>query len=393
MSRRYDYPRDCTHLSTIRGALLLLLLAGLSLGPPATAADGPCAAAEPLPPDATVQREAGAPGDDLYELALGEPGVLGLHVSAPIAAGSRPRLALLAADCVSPADGAGWVRVRETPRGLVLRIREAASLFLKVSPEDPDLPLAGYTLRSTFAAERAVPDEVVRLAADPPAACSGANVPTFTPEPLSESRFVVVERPPGLMKDVDPWEDDEVSGLVAEPGVIVVEGDGTPFDVSIHRDSGCGMKSRLAEGTIDGTGGFVAAVVHVGEQRLVVEGATAAAGYDLYVRFFALCAADTDHDRPLCSAPLAAGDVASGTIDDATDDDYYTFTLDNQTTVAVEVGGGEGVRGVLYDGGGQRLETWAGSLVRTLGDGTFYVRVGSVDGWVGEYAVGVELIP
>ncbi len=311
MSRLPDDHRTRGCHSTIRGAVLFFFLAGLSLGRPAPAAGSLCTAAEPLFPGATVQREAGAPGGDLYELALLEPGVLELHVSAPIAAGSRPRLAL-PADCASSADGAGWGRVRETPQGLMLRIREAVTLYIGVSAEDPEVPLAAYTLRSTF-------------------------VPEITPEPFAQNRFDVVERSLGLEKDIDPWEDDEISGLVAEPGMIVFEGGETLF--------------------------------------------------------FALCAADTDHDRPLCGAPLTAGEVASGTIDGAADDDYYAFTLDRRTRVAVEVGGGEEIRGVLYDGGGQRLETWAGSLVQTLGAGRFYVRVGSIAGWVGEYAVGVELIP
>ena len=449
MTRRHDDQNQCTHRSTLRQDLLFLLLVGLSLCAPTNATGSPCAAAEPLHPEATVQHETGGRGGKLYELTLDEPGILALHVSAPIDSGSRARLTL-SADCGSSTDRAGRMRIRETPQELVLRIREALTLYVRVSAEAPDHPPAPYTLWSTFAPELVVPDDILLFAADPFAIWRSGNIPTFTVETLAENNFIVEERFPVLEKDVDPWEDDEVSGekdvdpweddevsggkdevsrLPAEPGMIVVERVAAPFamsasrhirchlekdvdpweddevsgllaeppmigeaplGVSIHRSSGCGLSSPLAVGSLIRTGDFVAAAVHAGELPVILT--SAADSGDLVARFFALCSADTDHDRPLCSAPLAAGDVVSDIIDSATDDDYYTLTLDRQRTVAFEVGGDIGVLGALYDGSGQHLETWASSLVRTLGPGRFYIRVAGVDGWVGEYAVGLELV-
>ncbi len=171
----------------------------------------------------------------------------------------------------------------------------------------------------------------------------------------------VAERPmpDDFAKDVDPWYDDGISGLTAKPGGIVLETSDTVPGAS-HRDGDGAVGSRVG------------------------------------VRHFALCADATDDhsDRPSCSTALSPGEDVTSVVDSSEDEDHFTFTLDSQQTVIIDLAGGDGIRGVLYDEVGQRLDTWdAGYLSRTLGPGRFYVQVVGVDGWIGEYGVRMETMP
>ncbi len=377
---------------------LLTLTAAIFAAASAVAQDPACAAAETLPPGSILRRHHETPPTepDLVRVPIAEAGVLELYVSGGVQA-VAPRISFLGTGCSSPAgEDASWARIRETPRELHLMIREPGDLFVAVSSEDPGVPLTDYALHATFAAERPVPDEVIALAVHPSAGCQADDLPTFSPEPFAESRFVVVRRD-GFTKDVDPWDDDDISGLTAGSGVLVVEAPEAALDAWLHDGDGCTPETRVAEGPLDGPGAFVAAPVHAGAKRLVLRPHSVLdVRYELYVKHFALCAeaADDHPDRPLCATALSWTDDETGVVDTGDDEDHFTFILAGQETVAVDLAGGDGVRGVLYDEDGQRLETWgAGRLVRTLGPGRFYVRVAGVDGWAGEYGVWVGTMP
>ncbi len=388
--------KERSHLSFL--ALLgTLWIAALS-PPSALAQDPACAGAETLPPGSILRRHHETPPaePELVRVPVSEPGVLELYVSGG-ARDAAPRISFLGTGCGSPAgEGASWVRIRETPRELHLMIREPGDFFAGVSSEDPGVPLADYALHATFAAERPAPDEVIALAADPPADCQAGDLPSFSPEPIAESRFVVMRRD-GFTRDVDPWDDDGMSGRTSEPGVLVVEAPDAALDASLHDGESCTFEQRVAEGTLDGAGAFVAAPVHAGAKRLLLAPRSVLdVQYDVYVRHFALCADATDDhpDRPLCATVLSSGDDVSGALATGDDEDNFTFTLAGQEAVAVDLTGGDGARGVLYDEDGQRLEAWAaGRLVRTLGPGRFYILVAGVEGWTGEYGVRVETLP
>ncbi len=199
-------------------------------------------------------------------------------------------------------------------------------------------------------------------------------------------------------KDVDPWDDDGILGLTAEPGVLLIEAPDTALDAALHDGDDCTLERRVAEGALGGAGAFVAAPVHAGAKRLLL---APSSGFDLryeiYVRHYALCAdaaADDHPDRPLCATALAPGLDLTGVVAGDGDEDHFTFTLAGQHTVAIDLAGGDGVRAVLHDHHGQRLDAWdPGVLVRTLGAGRFYVLVAGTGGWAGEYGVRMRTLP
>ncbi len=404
MSNRHCAERVRSHRFTTLGMLLALLLAGAIAIPIAAAAadDAACTGVEPLPLNSTLRRQHEIPSaPEIFRLSIPTSGVLALDVSAPIAADHQPRLAFLGTSCTWPAPGdddAAYVPIAETPQGLVLKIAQADELFVAVFPEDPAVPLDDYRLRASFAAAPTAPDEVLWLTADPPASCTATAVPSFSPQPLTETRMVELRREGMPTKEVDPIDWDVLSGRMEAPGVLTVETAGSPLRASIHAGVDCRPADRLAEGTLDAPGALVAATVPAGERRLVLETRTTSdAGYELLVTYFALCtAAEDDHDdRFLCATPMVLGEVTTGVLGNAfgDDEDAFAFTVAGLETVAVELVGGNALRAELYDAVGQRLAAWpAGRLVRTLGAGRFTVRVGSVEPWGGEYAVRVEAV-
>lgn len=387
--------RERSHPLTFLALLGTTLWILTAASPPSALAQDPsCTSAITLLPGSVLRRQFETPptADDLVHVSVSEPGVLELYLSGGVES-AVPRISFRGTSCDSPAgEDTSWTRIRETPRELHLRIRQPGDFFATVSSEDPAAPLTDYTLHATFAAERPVPDEVILLDTNPPATCQAAGLPTFSSEPFAESRFVVLRRD-GFTKDVDPWDDDDISGLTAGSGVLVVEADAA-LDAQLHDGDGCTPQSRVAEGPLDASGSLVAAPVHAGAKRLVLHPRSELdVYYELHVRYFALCP-DGTNDRPLCATELPWADDVAGVLDPGDDEAHFTFTLDAQETVAVELSGGDGVRGVLYDEEGQRLETWgAGRLVRTLGAGRFYVRVAGADGWSGTYGLRIEGMP
>ncbi len=91
-----------------------------------------------------------------------------------------------------------------------------------------------------------------------------------------------------------------------------------------------------------------------------------------------LCSAGDDHgDTLACATPVrcrARGELDNGWGDDA---DAFRFRVDGWQTVEIAACGA--TRGELFDGAGQRLDAAGGNggfrLVRTLGPGTYFVRV------------------
>lgn len=111
--------------------------------------------------------------------------------------------------------------------------------------------------------------------------------------------------------------------------------------------------------------------------------------------------ADDHGDTALCATWLPLGGEAAGTLGNAfgDDEDYFLFVLEDQATVAIELVAGEASFGILYDERQQRLSACdgrrpAGSrLVRTLGPGRYFVRVGSANGAEEPFLLRVSRLP
>jgi hypothetical protein len=359
--------------------------------------DGACAVAEPIPLNETIRQHRREPhGSDHFRLSVPSAGILLLHGSVPASAGTAPHLRLAGRGC----SGGGYVVLRESPAGLLVRISKRGDFLLAVSPEDPSEPLFRYKLQTVFAAEPEQVDEVVSFAGDPTASCAADGLPSFTPEPLGASCFVELRRDVPWTKDVDPIDCDVVTGGLTAPGVLVVESE-DPVGVALYSGTDCDPEDRRAEGVLGARGAFVAAPVHAGDYRLDLQ-LFRPTSYSVDVKYFALCGLGErdDHlDVPLCATPLAAGTGAGGTIGDVSDDDedYFTFALDAPATVKVGVRSAESLSAALYDEDGQRLAAWGAcgggcgrGMVRALGRGRYYVRVASAGASGGDYRVSMS---
>lgn len=354
--------------------------------------------ADHLEPDSTI----------FFQPQFPSAGIFAVYASSPSTEGTHPRVAYLGDSCANGAVVHGYPIIYETPLGLLLRVTEPGTHYLSVSPEDPDLPLASYRLLTAFAADPIVPEERVSLGANPPSSCTADALPTFSPEPFSNDRFVELRREPGLTtKDVDPVECDVVSGGSESSGVLVLESD-EPLQATVFAGTDCEPEDRQAEGMLGTNGAFVATPVYPGQYRLDLRlsqvgfpQAFGNAAYTVGVKYFALCALGEQDDRsdvPLCASPLEIGSDAVGTIGDLAreDEDYYTFTLNAQERVRIGVRSEERVSVSLFDEAGQRLASWVACrtgctarLVRMLGKGRYFVSVGSTDASGGDYRVSI----
>ncbi len=170
-------------------------------------------------------------------------------------------------------------------------------------------------------------------------------------------------------------------GLVAGGGAVKTEGDGE-LDSLRWPPSG-GTKG---EGLVAGCG----AVKSEDDGELEIEGEGLVAGcVDRAAAIRrALCSAGDDHgDTLACATPVrcrAQGELANGWGDDV---DTFSFRVNGWQTVEIATCSGFASSGELFDAAGQRLHTADGEdgfrLVRTLGPGTYFLRVAGESGSYG----------
>ena len=349
-------------------------------------------AAEPLPLNESFHRgRATADRPGIHALELPGPGVLALYTSAPFRQAGIPKLSLAEEVCASAVPSETVDLIRRTPQSLLLRVRSAQTLRIAVVPEDPSTVLGSYTLHVAFAGDADAPDAVLSLADNPPESCAVPTAPALGEDPFPADHFVIVERDEDDGGDVEPEDCDILDGNFVDPGVLMIEAVGTPLEASLFAGSGCEMEDWLGGGALASPDSAVTVPVHAGPYRLALDpiGGDPVA-YSLSIRHFGLCQpfAQDDHgSTPLCASPIEVEDAAAGVIDPGPggDEDFFTFSLDEQRTVAVDLEGAVAV--ALYNSNGQRLSVdWTeGSarglrLVRTLGHGRYYLAIsGSTD--------------
>jgi hypothetical protein len=135
-----------------------------------------------------------------------------------------------------------------------------------------------------------------------------------------------------------------------------------------------------------------------GELELEPEESTTSVELDrIWALLRSMCPAETadDHgDTIACATTLhhqAVGTLENGWGDDA---DVFGFEVRGWQTVKITLDGDIGIFGSLLDHRGQRLGDVDGQgerfrLVRTLGPGIYFIRVGSV-GWEGSYSLDLD---
>jgi hypothetical protein len=351
-----------------------------------------CRGAQFLKVNTTVRLPQDGAGQHDAFLRLKAPGVLTLFVSAPWES-STPSITLLGCDGEPLAQGV--TTIRETPQGLILNVETPGDLLLRIHAQEPGQALPDYKLRVGFAAALWAPDEILPLDENPPQGCGMPGAPVLAQQPITDSRYLILERGVDPQKDVDPWDCDIIEGDFADSGVLIIDAqgkDGSSLRASIYREGDCGFGDRLTEGSLETT--KVAAAIHGGSHRLLLEPLDRLpVHYALGVQYFALChlgELDDHADHPLCSSEITFGEGISGILSNPTgdDEDYFTFRIREQEVIMIETSP-PGVGLELYDERDQLLDAGEaagdageaagddalGSLVRTLVPGRYYVRV------------------
>ncbi len=319
---------------------ILCLLAALTLPAAATAGPAACDAPSLLMPTDTHRLPEGAVAEShCYRLDLPSAGLLHLDLSVAGWSPSRARFSVVGAGGAA----AALDSIERSPAEW-LAAAPAGTYFLEVAAEDPLQPLPAYRLSSQFSAWTKSEDDGE------------------------------IELDPETLKSEDDGEielDPETSR--AEPGPAIPEIACLDAVPEKSEDDG---EIELDPETLKSEDD--------GEIELDPETSRAAGSGPLGV----LCPGGDDHgDSRLCATPIghrAVGELANGWGDDA---DVFRFRLCGWQTVEIATAGGADTFGELYDRAGQRLagdddgsEGGNFRLVRSLGPGTYFVRVEGMGG-------------
>ncbi len=312
----------------------LLLTAAVSA--PAEAYDL-CPESAPLALNTTL-RSPGSVGASraCYRLVIPAPGILTLNASAPGSPEAETRLDFLGADYLGvpvPQGQAGghYRLIEQRPRGVIVKVESPGTFFVAVAPEDPARPPAGYKLRSAFLGTGTA--TAARVVFCEPLLSEGpGGAVSSTPGPLDASTSLAA-------KSVDEEECE------------VLELSSGPAHPALRLLASCGL------GEVDDHGDT------------------------------ALCATPLTVLLPHDPSRGVVAGSATGTIGNAADDDedFFSFELDRQRTLTIEVLEAAAGHVTLYDDQGLRLGAGgagapATHLVRTLPPGRYYLRVLSMLG-------------
>ena len=346
--------------------------------------------------------EANSNPSGTYSLELPGPGIVSLYTSTPFEGADVgiPRLSLVEERCAnSGLTEAAVELIRQTPQSLLLQAQTAQTIQIAVTPEDPKSPLEHYKLQVGFAEATASPDAIHSLGVNPPESCTVSTAPALGEDPFLADRYVVIDRGmDGMEEDVEPVDCDILDGSFAAPGVVTLEAIGTPLEASFFAGYGCSTQDLLAGGALGSPGSTVAAPVHAGPYRLALDPIhSGPIAYSLGIRHFDLCGLgelDDHGSMPLCASPFAIGDTAEGVIEDVTggDEDFFTLSLDEQRTVAIDITGNVAL--TIYDTRGQQLSfdqaegfPQGFQVVRTLSPGRYYLAISGPTAEISGYTV------
>lgn len=204
--------------------------------------------------------------------------------------------------------------------------------------------------------------------------------------------------------EVDQWDDDTLNITTQDPGVLVIETEGTDVAGSDADESLCGGGSRDLGAWFSNGPGRVSRAVQPGTYQIVLDPhGTVTASYRLRVMLLDTCLAPSgdDHgDSAGCATRLCAGATAtSGDIGSYTvpDEDFFTFYVASAATVNVESTGLTDVAAELYDENGGLIASDDDSgtgvnflLTQSLAAGRYFVRVLGSGTATGSYTIEVD---
>lgn len=204
--------------------------------------------------------------------------------------------------------------------------------------------------------------------------------------------------------DVDQWDDDVLNITTAEPGVLMVEAEGTDVAGSDADESLCASGSRDLGTWFANGPGRVSRAVQPGTYQITLDPhGEEIASYRLRVMLLDTCLAPSgdDHgDSAGCATRLCDGatatDAVIGSYTDP-DEDFFTFYVASAQTVTVESTGSTDVLAELYDEAGALVaeddDSGTGSnffLTESLAAGRYFVRVLGSGAATGSYTVEID---
>ncbi len=312
-----------------------------------SAMDAACASAVPVDLIG-IHRGYGSEPVDLLNLEVPSPGILAMDIVVPGSARRLPRLGLLHGSCGDYRGHQDIETIEHTATHLVLAVRNPGTYFFRLGAQDPRYTLGEYKLTTRFAAAAAVEDEPSEIG--PFYEKSGENEEEDQPDPG-----------PGRATSTSDSVPSRLLLSIARLGGVNMHKSGENEEED-QPDPGPGtpaQRFRLDD------------LCRVGER-------------------------DDHGDTFTCATSIAPGRSVTGEIRNGwgDDDDVFAFTLSELRTVAIEATGDAGTFGELYDRFGQRLaiSDEVGSMVKTLGPGPYFIRVGAAGTAVGPYQLNVQVL-
>lgn len=206
-------------------------------------------------------------------------------------------------------------------------------------------------------------------------------------------------------KPVDEWDDQVVKVVTPLPGVLEIEGDGDPAQISLYTAGDTETHPMVDSAALSTGSRTLRAIVPAGTHCIQVTPSSGATGdFEVTATFTDVCHLDAtdDHgDSFLCATPIALSGSDSGEILSATeapDLDMFTFELTTATTVTLASTGSGHVSGTLFDSTGATVDVSNASLAaatfslanESLPAGRYYVQVAG--GVESSYGIGVTVV-
>lgn len=205
-------------------------------------------------------------------------------------------------------------------------------------------------------------------------------------------------------ESLSTWDEGILNLTVNDPGVLIIDAEGTYIIAKSGEEDLCGGGSReLPNGWLAQTRGRSSVPVRAGEYSLqLVPHGSSTADYRVRVDHSDPCVGESgdDHgDTALCSTELCLSTSTAGSIGSYTDPDYdvFSFVVASTGSVTVESTGSTDVRAELFNERGKRLaeDDDSGSgvnfkIIETLKAGRYFVRVEGSSSATGSYNVSAQ---
>jgi hypothetical protein len=226
----------------------------------------------------------------------------------------------------------------------------------------------------------------------------------LTAQPLNWSLNAGDREEVETSESLSTWDEEIINLTVADPGVLMIDGEDLKAVLVSGSEDLCGGGSRDLPSGSAVTEGRAALPLRAGDYELkLVPYGTTWVDYRLRADLADVCAGESgdDHgDTPLCSSELCLSTSTNGSIGSYAEPDYdvFSFVVASYASRTIESSGSTDVRGELFDEQGKRwaedddsaLDGVNFKLIETLPAGRYFVRVEGEASATGSYSLTVQ---